>query len=347
MGRTAIIIVLGLSLTMGVVGYNLNKSKKAIVENVSGFMRYTTARNIAQTGVNMLLRRLDRKDTSILGPVTLGQTVWRSINVMSGQCSLSVKLAHFPYLDTLDITSKARFMDTVRAMRVRLRRQPVPFPRIGEAVGLQVPNVNFGMSGSPLIDGRNYDAYGHLTSKPDSNDKPGVGVLSSLDSTTVYNGAAGGSRIDGTSKVVVDLNMADPNMFVKEYINDADTVLHSGVYNSGYWGSSAAPIIVFCSGNVKFNSAVQGWGILVVEGNLTLAGSFDWHGLVICYNSSSIDVQFAAGTPNVIGAVLMAGPSGSTFQLKGNSFIGYSAEALNMAKYIGTLQVYQVMYWYE
>ena len=60
-----------------------------------------------------------------------------------------------------------------------------------------------------------------------------------------------------------------------------------------------------------------------------------------------IDVSFAAGTPDVIGAALVAGPFSSNFTMKGNSFIGYSKDALDKAKFINKLQVYRVVRWYE
>ncbi|TLY30736.1 MAG: hypothetical protein E6K56_06405, partial [Ignavibacteria bacterium] len=98
MGRLALVIVLGLSLTVGIVGYTLNRSKTGLIENVSGFDKYTNARNIAHTGVNMILRRLDRNDTSIIGPLTRSQTAWLYTNVMSGLCTVSVKLSSPPAL---------------------------------------------------------------------------------------------------------------------------------------------------------------------------------------------------------------------------------------------------------
>src|SRR6266571_6595835 len=144
MGRMALIIVLALSLTVGIVGYTLNQSKTGLVENVTGFDKYANARNIAHTGVNMVLRKLDRNDTSIINPMLVRkQTAWLVANVMSGVCSVSIKLANPSFLDTVEITSRSHFMDTARVMNVRLHRQPVPFPFINEAVGLNVPNVDF------------------------------------------------------------------------------------------------------------------------------------------------------------------------------------------------------------
>src|SRR5215510_3909034 len=130
MGRLAIILVLALSFTAGIVGYSINISKTRTVENVSGFQKYTSARNIAHTGVNMMLRTLDKGDTSYINNLQAGRKVWLVKNYMAGLCSVSIKLKNPAFLDTVDMTSKAIFMDTVKTMSLRLRRQPIPFPMI-------------------------------------------------------------------------------------------------------------------------------------------------------------------------------------------------------------------------
>jgi len=351
MGRLAIILVLSLSFTAGIIGYSINIAKTRTVENVSGFQKYTTARDIAHTGVNMMLRTLDKNDTTYINPLAAGQKVWLVRNYMSGLCSVSIKLKNPAFLDTVDMTSKAVFMDTVKTMALRLRRQPVPFPVIGEAVGLRVPNVDFEMRGSPFIDGHNHDIDGNLL-PASANDKPGVGVLTGLPDSN--NVASYGSKIDGTSDVVVDPSMSDPTLFVDDYINAADRVFTSGTYGGNMtWGSQAAPQIVFCnatSGLVKFTGTIDGWGILVVKGSLQIGGNFKFRGLVIGYNDVSIEkdtLAFSTGTPDVIGGLLMAGGSGSSFEMRGNDNIVYSKDALELAKYINKLQVYRVIRWYE
>lgn len=350
MGKMALIIVVGLSMTVGIVGYTLNKSKTNLVENVSGFDKYTNARNIAHTGVNMMLRRLDRNDTSIINPMNRLGTPQMISSVMAGLCTVSIKLAHPPALDTVDLTSKARFMDTMKIMNLRLWRHPIPFPAIGEAVGLRVPDVNFDMNGTPNIDGHNHDINGNLL-PPSADDKPGVGVLSQHDSGTV---APYGAGIDGTQDVVMDPGMSNPTDFVDDYINAADFVYNSAgsPYGSNLtWGSQSAPVIVYADGTgggVKFTGTVVGWGILVVKGNLTLTGNFTFHGLVVAYNDVTVEqISLGAGTPTIIGGFLMGGADGSSFTMKGTDQINYSKDALELAKYINKLQVYRVQWWYE
>lgn len=170
MGKMAFLLVMGLSLAVGIVTTTVNRSKNQLVENVTGFQKYTVARNIAHTGINMLLSRMDSHDPSILDSLVPGKRAWFIANFMSGRCSVSIALASPTALDTVDVICNAFFMDTSKYMKLRLRRKPVPFPVVNEAVGLRVPNVKFAIkgtgSGKGFIDGRNHDEDGVLTLSP-------------------------------------------------------------------------------------------------------------------------------------------------------------------------------------
>lgn len=344
MGKMAIFLVLALSLTVGVVGYNMNRTKTFLVTNVSGFEKYTTARNIAHTGVNLLLRRLDRNDTAIIGPLSRSQTAWMINNVMSGICSVSVKLTSPPALDTIDIQSRSKYIDSSYLMKVRLYRFPVPFPGVNAAVNLASTGIQFSMNGTPNIDGRNYDMNGNL----DANrltDTNGVSVVGIAESTTVagYN-----SKIAGDPQKVTTQPPPDPGVYVPQYIAAADINFPDGSNNNSSYGSAAAPIIGYANGNVSFAGNGAFYGILVVHGSLTFNGTFDMYGLVICYgDSNTVTFSASAGTPCIWGAIIETGPPNSKFSMKGTSDVRFSREALNMSMFINKLQAYRVIRWYE
>ncbi len=360
MGKMAILLVIGMSMIVGMVAVRFNNTRNGIVpglvENVSGFQKYTMARNIAHTGVNMMLRRLDRNDTAIVNPLGNSQTAWLITPLMGGVCSVSVKLTSVatpPNRDTIDMTSKSKYYDTTKSMIIRLVRRPVPFPVIGEALVLRTTNVDFSIHGQAgAIDGRDHDVNGNLLpSPPDTNYKPAVGVQTVADSINV---AAYKSQLRGSpTDVKIDTNMLDPAAYVQDYINGADYTFSDGTYGSNMvWGSPIQPVIVYVSGTnggVKFAGTVTGWGILVVKGSLWVSGTFQFHGLVLCYNDVTIerDTLINTGTPDFIGAVVLAGASGSQFTMKGNGQLSYSYAALEMARFINKLQVYRVIRWYE
>jgi hypothetical protein len=352
MGKMALFLVMALSLAVGIVTVTVNRSKNQLVENVTGFQKYTTARNIAHSGVNMLLSRMDSHDPSILDSLVPGKRAWMITNFMSGRCSVSIQLANPSALDTVDIICNSFFMDTSKYMKLRLRRKPVPFPVVGEAIGLRVPNVKFKISGTGggkgFIDGRNHDEFGVLTPQPDTSNLPGVGVLYPADTTEVLTYK---DNIDGTKDVCIDSSLFDPALFVDEYINAANITYNDGAtISNATWGTKTDPWIIYCKGDVHISGTVTGWGILVVNGNLRVSGSIDFHGLAIAYKETIIDVLETGGggkISNIIGGMLVAGPAGSSFEMRGSQNTVYSKKALEIVRYISKLQWYNILYWYE
>jgi len=343
MGKTALLVVLGLAVTVGIITYTINRSTGNLVENVSGFDRHTSARNIAHTGVNMMLRVFDR-DTSVMRRLKSGEIIWQTPNVMAGQCSVSARLIHPPTLDTLDITSKSKYMDSTYTIKLRLKSYPKPFPGVNSALGLASAPFNFSMTGDPHIYGENYNMDGSRGNS--AYDTNGVSVISKAESTSVAN--AGGTKITGDPKSVVVNPPDNPAAYIPEYIAGADVVFGNGSNNSGNYGSAANPVIGYADGNVKFGGSGSFYGVLIVHGTLDFVGTFDMYGLVIAYGDSNvINVTAASGTPQIYGGLIATGPANSSFTMKGTSDLRYSVEALAMAKGIGKMQAYTVISWYE
>lgn len=333
MGKMATVIVLGLVLASVFLGYSLNRSNVSSVGNMTAYYKYSTARNIAHTAVTIALHQLETGHDA---------TVFTG-DVMSGRYDVSIAYDG----DTLNMTSRGHFIDTSYTMILRLLPYAKPFPNVQAAVMLPVDSVRFSMNGTPWIDGRNHDINGNLLS--DGNDKAGVLTMTGGDSTTV---AAYNSQITGSPQVNVDPDMANPLNYVDEYITDADYNYTAGKYGSNAtWGSASSPVIVVCeagTSSVEFAGTIEGWGILVVKGNLALSGSFTFHGLVLVYQTGSIDDQVTTGgAPRVIGAIIMTGGDGSKFQMKGSSAFLYSQDALDKAQHIKKLQAYRILSWYE
>ena len=344
MGKMALLVVLGLSIAVGIISYTINKSTQQLTENVVGFDKYTTARNIAHTAVNMMLRRMDKGDTSIVNKVNRGEVASISINVMAGQCSVYIKTKNPPpSLDTIDMTSKSKYMDSSYTMKLRLQRTAKPFPAIGGALSIASAPFGFDMNGTPHIYGENYNMDG--TRGNTALDTNGIAVTTSAESSIV---AAFGSKITGDPKSVVVNPVDNPISYVREYIEGADIVFANGSNNSGTYGSKTNPVIGYADGEVKFGGNGKFYGVLVVHGTLDFVGTFDFYGLVIAYGDDNvINVSTSAGTPQIWGGMIVTGLPGSNFTMKGTADIRYSAEALNMAHFIDKMQAYKVIWWYE
>ena len=332
MGKLAILIVLGLGLAFGFIGYTVNRANVDRVENISGYFKYSVARNIAHTAVNLALYQLEKGDT----------TSFRT-SVMDGACRVNMIFTN----DTLNLVSRGEFMDTSYTMDLTLRRIAKPFPEIESAVTINIQNVEFISKGSGSIDGRDHDLNGNINGPG----LPGVTVPSPVESTSVAN--YGTSVIGNPVKIKTSSTMPDASQYVNEYIYNADYRYTSGTHTSVTWGSENDPKIIYCDGTarggVKFAGNVQGWGILVVKGKLSLRGNFIFRGLVLVYEDVKVHKQLetGAGTPDVLGAIVAVGPPTSKFELKGNPKFAYSSQALKKAQLMLRLRAYRILRWYE
>ncbi|MBI4417783.1 MAG: hypothetical protein HY563_03335 [Ignavibacteriales bacterium] len=341
MGRTALLLVLGLGAAFAVIGINLRNSGTAATEHQVGYHKYASARNLARTAVHARLRAIDR------GESLIGRTDG-SFNDGTFYTLVDSGMT----LDTIYMNAFSQFAESTYTMRLRLYRYSKPFPMVNSAVGIRASPVDFKLQGSAQIDGRDHDSNGNLTGDPGL---PGVAVMTTGDSTTVMNNGGSGGIVGGT-KVAVDTTTADPLQFVQEYLNNYDyryTQADSPINQNIVWGGPDDPKIVVCytpdtTVSVKFNGNCEGWGILVVHGDLNLAGTFTWHGLVIAYgDQSQIRVTASTGTPKIYGGLIMSGGPNSSFQMKGNVSMNYSSESLEMARWIKKLLAYRIMEWYE
>ncbi|HZY09724.1 MAG TPA: hypothetical protein VFF29_01075 [Bacteroidota bacterium] len=340
MGSQSMVTVLGLIVLFSIFNNFLNDKERLCADNTYGYAKYTAARDIARSAIHLALKNMEVDGTFPFSGSLDGGTY-----TVTG-----VAIA-----DTLRMTSTANFSDTVYTISTTMWRYPKPFPGVGAALGLNIDSVEFMMKGSALIDGRNYDSTG--TTLVGSGDVAGVTTISSYDSATV---AAFGSKINGSSDVTVDDSLADPALFVDEYIASADYRFdaiagqpQTVFAGNQVWGTATSPKITFVNAGdstnlLKFTGTIEGWGILVVKGNVQWSGTFEFHGLVVVYSDAVLDFEgMAAGTPQIIGSLLMGGPPHSEFEMRGTSEILYSSDAIDNAKYIGKLLAYRIVDWYE
>ncbi|MBI5020487.1 MAG: hypothetical protein HZB59_03540 [Ignavibacteriales bacterium] len=339
----ALLIVLGLSVVVGIISFNINRSKNQLSENVTGFMKYSTSRNIAHTGVNLLLRRLDTNDSSVVNPLERNEIAKIVPSVMAGKCTVTVQVVDPVTRKLFDMTSRAFYMDTIYRMKLRLSRSPKPFPKINSAVGLCSDGFQLNFNGNPHIYGENYNMNG--TRGNSALDTNGVSVISKAESLLI---AGSSGYITGDPKKIIVNPPDDPGSYVPEYISSADVVFANGSNNTGNYGTPSTPIIGYVDGKAKFGGGGKFYGVLIVHGDIDFVGTFDFYGLVIAYSeNTTVEVSSATGTPQIWGAVLATGPSGSSLTMKGTADIRYSVEALQMATFINKMQAYRVVSWYE
>jgi hypothetical protein len=84
--------------------------------------------------------------------------------------------------------------------------------------------------------------------------------------------------------------------------------------------------VVYINGNAKFNSQGRGQGVLLVEGDLSIAGGFEWVGLVIATG----EVRSGNGNATVTGALMAQNADiGDVTSFSGTPVVSYSRCALD------------------
>ncbi|MDM8515503.1 PilX N-terminal domain-containing pilus assembly protein [Desulfobacterales bacterium HSG16] len=190
------------------------------------------------------------------------------------------------------VTSYGYANGTQRVIEVEIARPPgppIPGPLYGKS--------DITLGGTSDIDGRDE------CKQPDSsNDKPPVMTLS--PATTTVNG---GPELLGSPPAPQsgDLNV-DIDKWVESLKSSADMVLTSDE-NGGTYGSDSNYLIIYCyaealTQGLRLNG-VSGYGTLLVEGDLDLAGSLEWYGLILCTGTITFQGGGKTGI-NIHGAAL-------------------------------------------
>jgi hypothetical protein len=350
-GSNAIISVLGFIIVFSIVSATLNKRNREAYQNTYGYVDYTVSRDISRNAIQIALRKIDTVSvlTNAAFPVAgdlEGGTYRVDGVVLPG--------------DSLRLTSKGTFDDTIYTITTLMSRKQLPLPPslFDGAFGISPDSVTFVYNGSKdTIDGHDHDLNGKLIpGSPDS--VPAIQVRTVRDSLNVTAGiGVNMNTIIGSPKIKVDPGMTDPNNsdLFRQIANYYDTSSAGNTVNVNGIGDSLHPKIMFLDGTSRttgkttgtfaFNG--EGWGILVIKGGLKMKANSTWHGAVIEYGNTALTFDASAGHSQIYGGMLFGGLNGGNYSLGGNSNVFHSRAALDLFKRIKNPYVYQIIDWYE
>ncbi len=255
-----------------------------------------------------------------------------------------------------------------------LSRSRTAVKRMGAVLRLRIPTIkanaavttagNVVVKGSPQIRGMNQVPAGWTgcTAAPDK-----AGLVTSPTATVTIQNA---NQVVGSPNVATDPLAADQNTYVKfgdetwNTLTSAPNVSLAG----GSYGSAIGPTvtagscakenlfnwgepnrsgtglvpecynyfpIIYVAGDLALNGNGRGQGILLINGNLQINGTFDWTGLIVTAGK----ILKGNGSATVTGAI-MAAEAEVTDELQGNLTVNYSACGLERAMR-GSAQVVQ------
>lgn len=204
-------------------------------------------------------------------------------------------------------------------------------PALGAAITLTNPAVTVDISGEAMVDGANHTMAGAPVG---ANDVLGIamtppGTLADLTGEISTTGGNAESGHIGGLGGLPSLG-AGPFLDVATLVDVARTSAGHVLTNSNVVhpvGSASEPVFAFREGDLEITSDDTSYGVLVVDGNLRVAGSATWNGIIITTGT----VEMGAGEFTLNGGMVL-GPSSPLLMLRGSIDLDYSEEALALMR---------------
>ena len=133
----------------------------------------------------------------------------------------------------------------------------------------------------------------------------------------------------------------DESLFPYWRINDyflRSPLLTESRYSDETFGSPEKPEVFRAEGDLQIRAS-DGYGILLVNGNLEVKGNFLWHGLIIMNG----DFRFSGGGNKAVYGAVVA--MGSAVRMDGGVDVYYDCTALDKLR--GNFSSYKKLWWYQ
>ena len=345
MGKTALILVLGLTVSLGMLKHSLYQRPLEAIETVGSYYSKTTSKNVARSAVNNYLKKL-YQNKNLRGTFIEND---KYIDGCVDTVIISSSSATTTNGDIIAMSVVAHYGGQSSSIAVSLLGSAFEMPPLTAAMAYSGPNPQISLKGTPLIDGRNHDRNGNLSATCD--DLPGIGVAGSSDSTDMVDNQIANKDKNkikglGSNPSVHVRETTDPATYKDLIVSSADFTLPAGVYSSVQYGTDTEPVVVYGEGNLKFAGNVTGYGILFIDGKLTLAGNFYWYGVVYVIGPHA-EIFTKVGTARIIGGVVFGGDNKQA-EMKGTSDVWYSCETINHVQdNTSSLVTFSMLSWYE
>lgn len=220
-------------------------------------------------------------------------------------------------------------------------RAPMTAPR----AAIYAESDNFKFNGTQfLISGKDWDpATGDTI--PGSPYVPGIETTA--NPTTITNELHGNqlNNIEGYGPEPAVCNAPynyDLPGLIDTYAPMADIVQAGGTISNGNlpnWGNYDDYHIVHITSDLHISGSAVGGGLLLLEGNLVVSGSFTWYGLII--NLGTIDFTGGGAGTHIYGSVMTSGGISQNV-VGGQADIKYSSKALGR---LAGLNPYRAISW--
>lgn len=349
MGKSSVIIALGMSVIVAFFILKINGNSKENLSTTVDMFCQTQARLIANTGVEIYLEKL-YADPSLINTTSSSQSLFNG--------SYIVNLAGT--LPNVRVTSTATFQDIQHISVADAYLEPISFPNMPGGMYISADAVVDAKEvGDMNVNGLDHKTDGTLK----GDGKPavwGVGVDNATERDQILAGLQKPQNIKGLinsitgetghpSVGVTDLGIDWAKIY--QYLsNAADQTFIQDIPNGTNLGTLNSPKITLINADASINKSIMingnnGAGILVVNGNVKFAGNFAFKGIILCYKNSDISFE-STGTNQVLGGIVVAGKN-VKFKLTGTMDVKYSKDVLDLIRANLKSNGFTILAWYE
>lgn len=359
MGKSILIITLGVSLIISFIILKLNTNSTYGVESTMNKFDQTHARLIANSGIEIFLEKL-KFNRSLMNSYSPNNILF------DGTYDIWISGPD----ELVRVKSEATFLGVKHTSIAEALADRIPFHPGPSALYLSSGAVaglknNASIGGSIEINGNNHNINGNLIT-PIVNPTPAIGVDGPTQKAEVISEIRKqaldqilGLGYDPTTDPItpsVDTvkNEVDWSAYAIELVENRDryiggqSQLNEILDKKKPWGDVTNPEVTFIEGDLQINSkyTARGAGILVVKGNLDITGGFEFKGLVIAFQNTNINLQLT-GTALILGSLVVAGSSIGIDVSSGNIKILYSSEALEFVDDLIETKRFEILSWWE
>ena len=349
MGKSSLIVVLGVSVIVAFFILKLNANSKENLSATVNMFEQTQARLIANAGVEIYLEKL-YADTTLINTTSSSQSLFNGSYIVN----LSGTLPN------VRVTSTATYQGINHISVADALLEPIKLPNLPGGINISANSVVDAKEiGDMEVSGLNHDSSGVIK----GDGKPAVwavGVDDEIQRLAILNNLLKPANLKGLinpitgetgfPSVGVD-NLAIEWSKIYQYLaNSADQTFINDIPKGSNLGSLTYPKITLINADANANKTImvnggEGAGILVVNGNVKFAGNFKYKGIILCYKNAEISFE-SAGTNEVLGGIIIAGKSVG-FKLTGTMSVKYSQDVINALKSNLKADGFTILAWYE
>jgi len=369
MGRAMIIICAGVLVSLGIVGISTSNKGKMLAQGTTKYANEIAAKNAAHTAIQIAMQKIN-EDPNWMQNHDTSDEAWTE-TIDGAETSLYIDPINNIYTngywedDSLRMISKANFAGynaEVKTVYLKASFSSL-VPDFTGSLQFASNSITPSFSGSASINGD--DKSGKCSELGIPTDVPEVSVKGDISNTKYQDVQSEFENLKdspGSVDKVSDLSYEPTDELIARLENSGNAVNITKDYKETL-GTAENPGVYFVDEGSNLTGAQsEGYGIMVIrrdasllyDGELKVAGNFEFHGLVVFENAFNFEGR---GTPTIYGSVLVGhtqeflndptvplSEKTMNVDLSGNIHIQYDCQGQNYAKMAAANAVKQNKY---